>query len=121
MESDEPTREYFVRSDVPGSIFRRRNNWSKNHAVHIDIGLPILDQCGRWKVTSRQIAAANVDPNRPQVEWLREIAYQLAVLNERNAERDDEGVRQILKKVGLGSPAVEGQDAKRAETGEGEK
>jgi hypothetical protein len=35
---------------------------------------------------------------------LWEIAYQLAVMNERNASGDQQAVDEMLKKVGLGSP-----------------
>jgi hypothetical protein len=35
--------------------------------------------------------------------WLAEIAYQLAVMNERNASGDQQAVDAMLKKVGLGS------------------
>jgi len=44
---------------------------------------------------------------------LWEIALQLAVLNERNAERDDEGVRRILNKVGLDRAEPGKRDADR--------
>jgi hypothetical protein len=39
-----------------------------------------------------------------QVCWLKELAYQLAVMNERNASGDQQAVDEMLKKVGLGSP-----------------
>jgi len=42
--------------------------------------------------------------------WLQECAYQLAVMNERNASGDQEAVDEMLKKVGLGSQVGAGSD-----------
>jgi hypothetical protein len=66
----------------------------------------------RWHLINQ--AGAN-----PQ--W--EIAYQLAVMNERNASGDEEGIQRMLKKVGLGSPVnteshpeVRGSDSPSSDT-----
>ena len=40
--------------------------------------------------------------------WLAEIAYQLAVLNERNAAGDTEAVNAMLGKVGLFASVLSG-------------
>jgi hypothetical protein len=42
--------------------------------------------------------------------WLKEIAYQLAVMNERNASADQQAVDAMLKKVGLGSKVGAGSE-----------
>ena len=43
--------------------------------------------------------------------WLKECAYQLAVMNERNASGDQRAVDEMLKKVGLGSTVPPGSDS----------
>jgi hypothetical protein len=50
---------------------------------------------------------------------LWEIAYQLAVMNERNASGDQQAVDAMLKKVGLGSPV--GADSDKAVRGSDER
>jgi hypothetical protein len=44
------------------------------------------------------------------VDPLWEIAYQLAVMNERNASGDEQAVDAMLKKVGLGSKVGAGSE-----------
>lgn len=58
--------------------------------------------------------------NHHVANLLKEIAYQLAVMNERSnvAPRDELRIHPDYGGT-LGSPAVEGQDAKRAATEEG--
>ncbi len=49
--------------------------------------------------------------------WLAEIAFQLAVLNERNAAGDTEAVNALLGKVGLPASVPSGSTERSGQSG----